>query len=377
MRGRLPEIRSELPPPTPTPKTIHTIATTICPEHAYLQDLEREAEDHLIRVLAYTPTPTPTYVLTLREQRDLTEVALIVSKDMQKLQAGLGLYAIGTSVQVSVLGKDHIVRYMDMALTLAHKAFEVLQVAASAMMDKIKEYEQRTGLDASEELYKQTELAVSEAKLSFRRGMKRYPFAPGTESARCKAQEWSKISNMMESFTKIQRDLQDRKTWALQTIDLLEGALSEDRRPALDYLSRISNTHLDLALWIYDHPEDRPLLVPKKTSLFLDMQRSAVTAFHVAKRVLDRCEDEDDLEPKHYYQVVDCLYLMTLICVSPDLVHAYSREAAQWVQLLGNKFPKHRVDPEYLNASRKMAAKDKVMQAIREYRQQRRESQPA
>lgn len=149
------------------------------------------------------------------------------------------------------------------------------------MIDEIEEHEHRTGLNASEELYKRAESKVSEAKRSFRRGMRYYPFVLGTESAQCKAQEWSKIAQVMESYTLLLRDLQDRKTWTLQAVDLLEGALlllSADKDLArVDYFIRISKAHLGLAEWIYDHPEDRPLLVPKKTSLFFDMQRSAVT----------------------------------------------------------------------------------------------------
>jgi hypothetical protein len=149
------------------------------------------------------------------------------------------------------------------------------------MIDEIKEHEQRTGLNASEELYKRAESKVSDARRSFRRGMQSYPFAPETESAQCKAQEWSKIAQVMELYTALLRDLQDRKTWTLQAVSLLDGAillLSDDKGLArVDYFTRISKAHLGLAEWIYDHPEDRPLLVPKKTSLFLDMQRSAVT----------------------------------------------------------------------------------------------------
>lgn len=37
------------------------------------------------------------------------------------------LYALGTSIQVSVLGKDHVNRYLGMAMTLAQKALAELQ----------------------------------------------------------------------------------------------------------------------------------------------------------------------------------------------------------------------------------------------------------
>lgn len=146
-----------------------------------------------------------------------------------------------------------------------------------AVIDEIKEYEKWTRLDASEELYKRAELTVFQTKRSFRRGMRQYPFVPGSESAFCKAQEWSNLAAVTESYTELLRDLQDRKTATLQTIQVLEGALSEDHGSMLDYITRISKAHLGLAEWIYDNPEDRPLLVPKRTSLFLDLQRSAVT----------------------------------------------------------------------------------------------------
>lgn len=56
--------------------------------------------------------------------------------------------------------------------------------------------------------------------------------------------------------------------------------------------------------------------------------------------------------------------MMTLVCVAPDLVHAYSREAAKWVEQLGIAFPQHTIEPSYLRASRLMAAKDRAMQAL-------------
>ena len=75
--------------------------------------------------------------------------------------------------------------------------------------------------------------------------------------------------------------------------------------------------------------------------------------------------------------MVDSLYVMALVCVNPDHIHAYSREAAQWVQRIGEKFPEHKTDPAYLHASQQMAAKDKAMQAIQEYRHQQRQLSPA
>jgi hypothetical protein len=66
--------------------------------------------------------------------------------------------------------------------------------------------------------------------------------------------------------------------------------------------------------------------------------------------------------------VIDALYMITLVCVSPDLVHAYSREAAKWVERLRFQFPHHSIEPSYLRASHLMAAKDKAMEAIAKYR---------
>lgn len=51
---------------------------------------------------------------------------VVVTSDCDMLRS-MSLYALGTSVQVSVLGKDHIARYMGMALTVANKAFVTLQ----------------------------------------------------------------------------------------------------------------------------------------------------------------------------------------------------------------------------------------------------------
>ncbi|GJJ78843.1 hypothetical protein EMPS_11202 [Entomortierella parvispora] len=447
MRGRLPAappppLPLPLPSPLPLLSAYPNLATSAvsssCPEQICLQEFELEAEEHLAKVLAFTSAPVPTYTLTLREQKDLLEVTIIVSRDMQKLQSGLAqagrppderdgdytpapdwdrefldalvqqwhepvcitpdyyllrsmcLYALGTSIQVSVLGKEHVKRYLSMAMTLAQKALVELQTVigdngndqvldrywryhtiiayieqkqAMAIIQEIKDYEQWTGLDASEELYKRAESMVFQAKRSFRRGMRCYPFVPGTESALSKAQDWGNLAAMTESYTNILRDLQDRKAATMQTIQVLEGGLSEDHGPILDYITRISKAHLSLAEWIYDHPEDRPLLVPKRTSLFVDMQRSAVTALHYARRALSLAMNRG-LHPRHFCQLIDSLYLMTLVCVTPDLIHAYSREAAKWVKQLGAAFPLHMIDPSYLRASRLMAAKDQAMQAL-------------
>jgi len=225
MRGRLPAAPPEpTPPPAPPPLPVAypTLATTAvastCPEQVCFQEFELEAEEHLAKVLAFTPVPVPTYTLTLRERKDLLGVAMVVSQDMQKLQHGLGkalrsstafaahqktefedvlfffiqhniaqagrppderdgdytpapdwdreflealvqqwhepvsvtsdyyllrsmcLFDLGTSIQVSVLGKDHVSRYLGMAKTLSQKALTELQAVIGGSDQVLDQY---------------------------------------------------------------------------------------------------------------------------------------------------------------------------------------------------------------------------------------------
>lgn len=63
-------------------------------------------------------------------------------------------------------------------------------------------------------------------------------------------------------------------------------------------------------------------------------------------------------------QVINSLYMMSLVCISPRLIHSYSRKAAYWVDQLRIKFPSRKVEPAYVHAAELMAAKDRAMETI-------------
>ncbi|KAF8935516.1 hypothetical protein EDD21DRAFT_437142 [Dissophora ornata] len=339
----------------------------------------------------YIPAPDwdTNYLVDLVSEWD---EPVLLESDFYLLRS-MCLYELGTSVQVKVLGPDKVRKYMEMALALAQKAYKVLKTVlgqsddasdkywryqtfisyiqqrqTTGTIDEISDHESAEGFPASDQLYEKARQQLSQALRSFDHGIKFYPSVSKMTEESFKSQEWSKIAALADSYTQLTDEFLSRQMWIKHTVRLLKGGLLEDKTNCSLFLHQISNAYLSFALWIHEQPEKPLLLVPRVSPMFHEMQCAAVAALAYAKHAMENMRDED-LGPDHYCQIIDSLYMVSLVCISPHLIHAYSRKATYWINQFRLKFPNHKIEPSYLHSARLMDAKDKAMQAIAQRRQ--------
>ncbi|KAF9922229.1 hypothetical protein BGZ65_009764, partial [Modicella reniformis] len=206
---------------------------------------------------------------------------------------------------------------------------------------EIREYETVVGLPAPDSLIERTRQWVSLALRSFHQGMKYYPNISRSMDKPFKDQEWRKMATLADLYTDLTDEYPARQMWSQHTIKLLKGALHEDRSKACQLQQQLSKVYLQFALWIHEQPDKPLLLFPKVSPMFHEMQRSAIAALIYAKHAMHNAQAED-MHPDLYCQVINSLYMMSLVCISPHLIHAYSRRAAYWIDQLRVKFPWHK-----------------------------------
>ncbi|KAG0245962.1 hypothetical protein BGX31_005248 [Mortierella sp. GBA43] len=475
MRGRLPETHladsqsatnadalNTLPNP---PSTDNTASLEPSEEESTIHEHILEIEDEIRECLSVPADPIASHILSQRERIALMGIAHLVQHDMRVLQSGLSsagrppdqrdgnytpapdwdndylaaligewdepvvlesdyyllrsmcLYDIGTSIQVQVLGRDKVKKYMDMAFTLAQKGQQVLrtvleqdsnamdkywryptmisyihQQQANETLEEIKEYEKVVGIPAPDSFLERARQRVSLALRSFYRAMRCHPNISQSMDRPFKDQEWCKMATLTDSYTDLTDEYSARQIWSQHTIKLLKEALHEDRSKASYIQLQISKVQLRFSLWIHEQPEKPLLLFPKVSPMFQEMRRSAIAgkdldivdnartrpaiasnvfgaALVYAKHAILNARDED-MDPSLYCHVINSLYMMSLVCIAPNLIHTYSRKAAYWVEQLRVKFPSHKIDPAYIRSAELMAAKDRVMQAIIKRRQE-------
>ncbi|KAG0372246.1 hypothetical protein BGX24_000519 [Mortierella sp. AD032] len=268
------------------------------------------------------------------------------------------LYDLGTSIQVSVLGQEKVQKYMNMALTLAQRGERILQTKlgpgdgdnrfwrsqttmsyvyqrqAGMVVSAIKKLHKSTGLKDQDLVHQAYDLA-SRALRYFHRGMRWHPnvnsiTSAGTEDP-FKDEEWIKMADLADSCFQLANDFVARQTWYRRTLKMLQGALYENRAHAGRLLGLIAKTHLAYAVWIHEQNETPLIVVPKPSSMFLEMQ---------------------------YASIAD-----------PNLIHLYIREASRWIDQLKARFPEQPVNPSYLYSADFITYKDRAMQAITQHRQ--------
>ncbi|KAG0288293.1 hypothetical protein BGZ98_004303 [Dissophora globulifera] len=322
---------------------------------------------------------------------------VLLESDFYLLRA-MSLYALGISVQVKVLGPDKVDTYLDMAMTLAQRALCVLQSVvghdedavdkywrypmiisyiqqhqALRTIEAITEHESITSLPASDQLYEKARQQLTRALEWFDRGVRFHPNISSSPDP-FKDQEWVNMAELTDSYAQLAKEFLVRQTWAQHTIRLFEGALHENTQKRARYLQEISTAHLSFAMWIYEQPEKPLLLFPKVSPMFIEMQRAAISALVYAKQSFDSLQ-QDETQPEHYCQIIDSLYMMSLVCVATRLIHGFSRKASYWISELKAKFPDYKIQQAYLYSARLMDSKDKVMQEIAEQRQKQRQDQ--
>ncbi|KAG0366326.1 hypothetical protein BGZ54_005531 [Gamsiella multidivaricata] len=412
MRGRLPENSLHGIQNSSDPSDIYSctrsphIATApvgLSVEEADIHEQFRDVKNEL-RACSLEPTIAVTpYTISPRERAALMGVARIVQQDMRVLQDGLSragrpphrhdgeyvpapdwdseylsaliddwnepvllesdyyllrsmcLYDLGISIQVKVLTPDRVRKYLEMAMTLAQKGYQImrvtlgkddsamdkywryptmisciLQIQAMRTINEIKERERIVELAPPDALYEMARQQVTQALRSFECGMRYYPTLCRSTAEPFKDQEWSKMAALTEAYTQLTNEILARQIWTQHTVRLLKGAWRENRKNCAQFVYGISKAHLQFALWIHEQPGKPLLLIPK---------------------------------------IIDSLYMMSLVCVSPHLIHSYSRKAAYWIDQLRLKFPNFQIEPSYVHSADLMAAKDKAMQAIVQQRQ--------
>ncbi|KAF9192786.1 hypothetical protein BGZ51_004771 [Haplosporangium sp. Z 767] len=371
------------------------IARIVQQDMLFLQaGLSRAARPPDERDGEYTPAPDwdDEYLTALI---DGWNEPVLLESDYYLLRS-MCLYELAVSVQVKVLRLEKVQKFLNMALTLALKGYRILQEVlvqgdivdkywrypliisyvqrqqvrgkiALGVIAEIKEHEALTGLPAPECLHEKTSQHVFQAMYAFRQGMKSYPNISTNANEALKDQEWNYMATLSESYTLLLRDFHSRQNWTQHTVELLTGALRENKNKSNELLERISKAYLRYALWIHEQPDYPMCIVPKPCPMFLEMRKASIFALVYAKKVLDTGSDED-LRPKHYRQMIDCLYMMSLVCVSSHLIHSFSREASYWIDQLKSKFPQYRIEPYYLHAAKLMNSKDNAIQSISDLR---------
>ncbi|KAG0208090.1 hypothetical protein BGX28_000846 [Mortierella sp. GBA30] len=430
MRGRLPDTRSvqanttlphtdtcshiHAPGPPPEPSEEETeIHEHACELQGYLQKALAETTHKVLPHIRagrppdqrdgddYIPAPywNEDFLATLISEWG---EPVILESDYYLVRS-MCLYELGRSIQVKVLGPEKVQQYLNMALTLAQKGQRILRSVINSgdsenkqwryqtlisyilqqqtldVIMKIKTHEALTGFTAADQLYEQASRLISQALRSFYLGMRYYPNSNAStsgESFKDKDQEWSRMAALTESYTQLLEDFHTRQMWTRNTVRLLMGATRENKSKSASFLLQISRTKLEYALWIYDQPEKPLLIFPKVGSMFMEMRQASVAALIYAKYALESLK-QDDVRPEYYCQVIDCLYMMSLVCIASNLLHSYSREASYWISQLQHRFPLHRINPSYLHSQRLIASKDKAMQDILQHRKSSNYSQDA
>ncbi|KAF8949370.1 hypothetical protein BGZ47_005593 [Haplosporangium gracile] len=369
---------------------------SIIQEHIYeiKADIQKFLSHPLVKIAPYNPVPN--------EYLTLLGIARVVQNEMQILQDGLCcgrppdqrdgdyapapnwdsayltdiiytwnepvalepdyyllksmcVYELGISIQVSVHGHEKVQKYMNMALTLAQRGERILKAkvgpgdAAEMVITAIKKLQESTGLRGQKLMDQACDLA-SRALRCFHRGMRWHPNGNTVTSTSneqpFKDEEWIKMADLINSCFQLADDFATRQTWYRHILNLLQGALYENRAQAWRFLGLIAKAHLEYALWIYEGPETPLVVVPKPCPLFLEMQHASISG-----------------------KVIDALHMMSLTCVAPHLIHLYIREASRWIEQLKTKFSEESINPSYLYALNFMASKDRAIQAITQYRQ--------
>ncbi|KAG9072109.1 hypothetical protein KI688_006333 [Linnemannia hyalina] len=293
------------------------------------------------------------------------------------------VYELGISIQVSVLGHEKVQKYMNMALTLAQRGERILKTklgpgdtadrfwryqtmmsyiyhhqiahiqSSSSQADMVitlfKRQQESTGLQ-NQELEDQVCDLASRALRCFHRGMRWHPNVNSvtviSNEEPFKDGQWIKMANLADSCLQFTDNFATRQTWYRHTLKLLQGALYENRAQAGRFLGLIAKTHLEYALWIYEQRVTPLVVVPGPCPMFLEMQHASIAG-----------------------KVINTLHMISLTCAAPHLIHLYIREASRWIEQLKIKFPEEPIDPSYLYTSDFMAAKDRAIQAITQYRQ--------
>ncbi|KAF9352011.1 hypothetical protein BGX34_000230 [Mortierella sp. NVP85] len=349
MRGRLPDIPTcadalaSLPDPPPRHEAPHDTLE----EDNTIREHIRDIDNDICLCLSVPADTISPYIVSQREHFALLGIARLVQHDMHLLQAGLYqrdgsyipapdwnddyltaltnkwnepvvlesdyyllrsmcLYELGTSIQVRVLGRGKVKKYLDMALTLAQKGQQILQTVleqetnvmdkywryptmisyihqqqATEVIEEIKEYEAVVGLSAPDSFIERARQCISLALRSFHRGMVYHPNISRSMSKPFKDQEWCKMANLTDSFTDLTDEYSARQLWSQHTIKLLKSALHEDRTKASQFQLHISKVHLRFSSWIYEQPEKPLLLFPKVSPMFQEMQRSAIAGKYI------------------------------------------------------------------------------------------------
>ncbi|KAI1319899.1 hypothetical protein EDD11_002573 [Mortierella claussenii] len=325
MRGRLPEtglapaLLQGLTAIITEESSSTSSAMNIGEEEASFQEHIRTIDDQVRRLLSESSSKVALYTLTQHERSALLGIARIVQHDRRVLQGNLfragrppdqrdgecrrapdwdsaylaalvanwgepvlleadyyllrsqSLFELGTSVEVKVLGPDHVKRYMSMALELTQKGY-----AAANTIAEIRQHEAVVNLPASDELYENARHQVTQTLQSFYRGIQYYPSIFNSSDELSKDQEWSSMAELTESFSVLVDDFLARQVWIQNTIRLLKGAIQESKTRRDRQLLLISKAHLGLALWIYEQPDKPLLLVPRVSPLFQEMQCTAL-----------------------------------------------------------------------------------------------------
>ncbi|KAF9583314.1 hypothetical protein BGW38_009763 [Lunasporangiospora selenospora] len=312
------------------------------------------------------------------------------------LLRSMSLFQLATSQAVAVLGLARVRDYLEMSLTLAQKGHDTLQSAfgpdkinaintcwrfptlisriyqqlAIWSMNRIKAQEDRAGYVSDKIEYKTAREMTCRALRAFEQGIAHYPNldCQGVHST-AKAEEYSLMANVAEMLAGLLDGPSAKLTWTQHAEWLLLGALGEtrpeDSEKTNDLLRRVSNLHLQFAVWMFKQPHEPLEPYPNANVWFKEIKSSAVAEY--AKQVFKRT-DEKELVPRSFTLVIDCLYMLSLICVSTHLIHGFSREAAQWVRSLQKSLPLHKVEYGYLVAAQIMENKDKAMQALAAHR---------
>ncbi|KAF9430755.1 hypothetical protein BGZ94_004290 [Podila epigama] len=237
-------------------------------------------------------------------------------------------------------------------------------------MDEVQEYEATSGLKASDQLLQQVRKDVVEAFHAFLRGIELYPNASISQShlrlESFKASEWMAMAQVALAYTSLTSDFENRMVWTQHSVALLVGSLREDKTLQLECLEKISAAYLSFAMWIYEQPE-RPLLVyPEITPVFKEMQFAALAGQLYAKQAHEVALSENRCTPQHYCQRIDCTFMLSLSCISTELLHHFSQEATHWIQELEITFPFFDIEPTYIHAAFTSQAKSDAIHEIQQ-----------
>ncbi|KAF9962946.1 hypothetical protein BGZ70_007776 [Mortierella alpina] len=423
MRGRLPETKAVRANPQEhfshgdTPLTAQRVLPSLEPseEEIEIQAHIQHVQDEIQRTMSAPITRVIPYRLSHREHAALAGIAGIVQQDMQTLQSGLVragrppdqrdgeytpapdwdtdyitalveewqepvflesdyyvlrsmcLYELAMSVQVKMLGPEKVRKYFSMALALAQKGHTILRTTLRQEGGEDRHWRYQMLISYIFQQQDADQLATR-ALRSFYQGIKHHPNQPKTTAEPSLDLEWSKMATIAESYVRLQNDFHSRQTWTQHIVQLLNGATRENKKTCGLHLTRISRTYLEYAFWIREQPQALLVTLSKPRSMSQEMRQASVAALIYAKKAMESIKEED-LHPEHFCQIIDCVYMMSLVCVRPNLIDSYSREASFWIDQLQSKFPHHQVNPSYRHSAKLISSKDAAMRVILEQRQ--------